>query len=94
MNKCKRIRYYLEEPNRDNFDFSKAYILSILDGDDNCFNDYKSRIDKAIEYIKSNICDIDFMKKEYGKHLIDFDVDTTFNDIEKLLNILQGEDNK
>lgn len=35
MNKCKKIREYLEEPNRDNFDFSKAYILNILEGKDN-----------------------------------------------------------
>ena len=57
-------------------------------------NDYifelQERIEKAIDYIKINICDIKFMKKEYGKHLTDFEVDTTFNDIEKLLNILQG----
>lgn len=52
---------------------------------------YKSRIEKAIEYITNNICDVEFMKKEYKKHLIDFEVDTTFNDIEKLLTILEGE---
>ena len=54
--------------------------------------DLQVRIDKAIEYIKENICDIDFMKKEYGEHFRDYDIETTFKDIEKLLNILIGGD--
>ena len=52
-------------------------------------------IDKAIEYIKENIADIDFIKKEYDeKTLKNPDIETTFIDIENLLNILKGSENK
>ena len=47
---------------------------------------------RAIEYIKNNIADIEFIKKQYNVVIYDDYVETTINDIEKLLNILQGED--
>lgn len=53
--------------------------------------DYKSRNEKAIEYIRNNIADIEFIKKRY-RVIIDDYVETTINDIEKLLNILNGGD--
>lgn len=74
-----RIAYMLYDKAEDDKETYKDYIFEL-----------QERIEKAIDYIKINICDIKFMKKEYGKHLTDFEVDTTFNDIEKLLNILQG----
>lgn len=51
----------------------------------------QKRNEKAIEYIKNNIADIEFIKKQYNVIYDDY-VETTINDIEKLLNILQGED--
>ena len=54
------------------------------------YKDYKLRNEKAIEYIKNNIADIEFIKKQYNVIYDDY-VETTINDIEKLLNILQGE---
>ena len=48
---------------------------------------------RAIEYIKNNIADIEFIKKQYNVVIYDDYVETTINDIEKLLNILQVEDN-
>ena len=53
--------------------------------------DYKLRCEKAIEYIRNNIADIEFIKKRY-RVIIDDYVETTINDIEKLLNILRGGD--
>lgn len=51
-----------------------------------------TNVEKAIEYIKNNIADIEFIKKQYNDKINDEYVVTTIDDIEKLLNIIQ-EDN-
>ena len=51
----------------------------------------KKNIDKATEYIKENICDIDFIKENYNiDRFNDFDI--SVNNIIDLLNILIGGD--
>lgn len=51
----------------------------------------KSRNEKAIEFIRNNIADIEFIKKQYNVVIYDDYVETTINDIEKLINILQKD---
>ena len=52
----------------------------------------QERINKAIEYLKNNIADVDFMIEEYGYESVTGEyVETTFDDIEELTKILRGE---
>ena len=85
------IKEIIEKPNIYMFN-DECYLYF---GDYNKLKDYitnlQDRIDKATEYIKQNICDIDYMKKEYGKYVINCDMQITIKDIENLLNILGGD---
>lgn len=54
---------------------------------------YANTIAKAIEYIKNNIADPDFMKREYGEKVIETsEIDIYVKNIKELLDILQGGD--
>lgn len=53
--------------------------------------DYKSRCEEAIEYIKENIADIDYIKENYDINIVN-DFDISVKEISDLLNILQNGD--
>lgn len=62
----------------------------------NTLNDYYiERINKAIEYIRNNFADIDYMKARYNEHVINTHIaEIPITDIEKLLDILEGGNNE
>lgn len=52
----------------------------------------EERIEKAIEYIKENIADIDYIKENYDINTF-YDFEISIEDLIKLLDILKGSDN-
>lgn len=52
-------------------------------------------IDSTIEYINKNIADINYMKNNYDMNqLKTFTIEITYTDLENILNILKGGDEK
>ena len=84
----------LEEENeklKEDLESQKSLTLSYSTAS----HDFYTRINKAIEYIKENIADVDFIKKNYNiDRFNDFDI--SINNVIDLLDILQngGEDNE
>ena len=79
----KKIKKLSEKPKILTYDYTSDVYEEL--------EDYKSRIDKAVEYIENHIkyeCDNTFNGMQfYSHHLYDFKK-------EDLLNILKGDDNK
>lgn len=52
----------------------------------------KDKIKNALNFIKENIVDIDFMKAEYSRDkLNNYDIEVNFEIIEKLIEILKSD---
>ncbi|MBR6690791.1 MAG: hypothetical protein IKL65_05615 [Bacilli bacterium] len=56
-------------------------------------NELATRIEEAIEYIRKNFADIEYMKARYNEDIINKHREEIYvTDIEKLINILKGEE--
>ena len=78
-----------------------TYYLSYSGGKDSHFlywfiKEYEDIINKAIEYIKEEFADLDFMKKEYKDldKIYDTIIEINVVQVNKLMNILNGDDNE
>lgn len=49
----------------------------------------KEVLNKIKEYIKENIADIEFMEKEYGIDILNTEIEVEYNDIKKLIELLE-----
>ena len=52
-------------------------------------NKQKEVLNKIKEYIKENIADIEFMEKEYGIDILNTEIEVEYNDIKKLIELLE-----
>lgn len=87
IKKLKSEIFWLKQENIDKNECIEAY-LSMLDERDN-------RIDKAIEYIRENFADIEYMKARYNEKVINTHIaEISITDIEELYDILKGDKNE
>lgn len=86
----KEYEYMLEKLYKEN-----RICLKELDAINNYVMSLQGIYNKAIEYIANNFADIDYMKARYSEQAVNTHIaEIPITDIEKLLDILKGENNE
>lgn len=80
----------LQEENEKIRKMNKAKYKYAMNMEDKYITE-KAKNEKTIEYINKNIADIEYMKNNYDMNqLKTFTIEITYDDLENILNILQG----